>query len=172
MAFVQVILIRQIDTDGDWVYKKGSLLYKKLDCIGLINLAAKFYFTREAFRQTYKVATGTNSAVTNNTSWIKPFDGNAENLKVGTILYCKSGEINKHANQHEQQDYKRYRAFLVPRLASFQAFSVELDSLVVVCFHVTQVLLIKSCKYKQKRFKKRFTCLSGTCTELQEDAGP
>lgn len=79
--------------EGDWEYQKGPVTYKKIDCIGLILLAAKFHFTRAAFRKNgYNIGLGTTSAATNNRSFAlrKTSSTNIANLRVGTILYCPS----------------------------------------------------------------------------------
>lgn len=89
----------RIYKDGDWKYVDGSLKYKIIDCIGLILIAAKFYFDRKTFRKTYNIGTGTNSALTNNTNGLKRnWKDNIEDLKVGTILYCDSLTGTEHGH--------------------------------------------------------------------------
>ena len=79
--------------EGGWNYVYQSLKYQKIDCIGLILIAAKFYFTKNAFRKKYDIGTGTKSALGhhNNTFELKKtMETDIATLRIGTILYCPS----------------------------------------------------------------------------------
>ena len=82
---------------GDGLFikkKKDGTLNIEIDCIGVFNMPAKFWMTRETFRTTYNIGTGTNSALRN-------LEGTAENrlykldlsnlsvLNIGSVIYSK-----------------------------------------------------------------------------------
>ncbi len=81
-------------------FKYGSpISYKKnnegvVDCIGLIVLAAKFWFTSDAFKNTYKVKTGTTSALDNligGSRGLKNLDlDKLSEIPVGAVIYQKN----------------------------------------------------------------------------------
>ena len=84
-------VLTEIEHDGDWVYTSNSLKYKKIDCIGLILIGAKFHLTEDAFRNTYDIGLGTTSAIDhgNTVGGLKPFTGDTSVLVPGMIMYCK-----------------------------------------------------------------------------------
>ena len=81
--------------DGLFIKERKDGSYNvEIDCIGVFNMPAKFWMTRETFRTTYNIGTGTNSALRN-------LEGTAANrlhrldlnnlsvLNIGSVIYSE-----------------------------------------------------------------------------------
>ena len=82
--------------DGLFIKERKDGSYNvEIDCIGVFAMPAKFWMTRKTFRDTYKVGTGTNSAIRNLEGTVKErlqkLDlTNLSVLNIGSVIYTEN----------------------------------------------------------------------------------